>query len=308
MKKSDTGKQLIYLNERVRGMKTRRHTMVLLVMLFAAAFFCGNKIETQAAGNYTIYVNRRTNLVNVVNSRTGKLVRAMYCSTGKGYSTIRGTYNTVSKMRWHALNHGVWGQYCTRIHGPYLFHSVWYYSTNKTQMSTAEYNKLGTQASAGCVRLAVVDAKWIYDHCGVGTKVVIGETRKLKAPTRRLLKVSTKSRTGWDPTDPDPANPYYPKITMKKAASRPIEYGSKFKPINMVKVKSATTPSKTLIKYVKVKGKVNTKKAGRYKVTYTLTDPRTYLTVKKQYVFTVKKAAVSDTTETTEQTVPAPIQ
>ena len=117
--------------------------MVLIVMLFVAAFFCGNKMEAQAAGNYTIYVNRKTNLVNVVNSRTGKLVRAMYCSTGKGYSTIGGTFHTVSKMRWHALNHGVWGQYCTRIYGPYLFHSVWYYSTNKTQVSTAEYNKLG---------------------------------------------------------------------------------------------------------------------------------------------------------------------
>ena len=276
--------------------------MVFLLVLFAAVLFCGNKMETQAASNYTIYVNRKSNLVNVVNTKTGKLVRAMYCSTGKGYSTIRGTYNTVSKMRWHTLNHGVWGQYCTRIHGSYLFHSVWYYSPNKTQVSTAEYNKLGSQASAGCIRLAVVDAKWIYDHCKVGTKVVIGESRKLKAPTRRLLKISTKSRTGWDPTDPDPANPYYPKITMKKAASKPIKYGSKFKPIKMINVKSATTPSSTLIKYVKVKGKVNTKKAGKYKITYTLTDPRTYLTVKKSYTFTVMKKKQSESTKSSETT------
>lgn len=285
-------------------MRKRRHTLAVLLMLFAVVLFCGNKIDASAASKYTIYVNRRTNLVNVVNSRTGKLVRAMYCSTGKGYSTISGTYNTVSKMRWHALYHGVWGQYCTRIHGSYLFHSVWYYSTNKTQMSTAEYNKLGSQASAGCVRLAVVDAKWIYDHCGVGTKVVIGERRKLKTPTRRLLKISTKSRTGWDPTDPDPANPYYPKITMKKSASKAIKYGRKFKAKDMIKVKSATTPSDILMKYVKVKGKVNTKKAGRYKITYTLTDPRTYLTVTKKYTFTVKKSTSkkSTSTETTETT------
>ena len=38
-----------------------------------------------------------------------------------------------------------------------------------------QYNKLGQQASAGCIRLAVTDAKWIYDHCRLGTKVVIGE-------------------------------------------------------------------------------------------------------------------------------------
>lgn len=287
-------------------MKKKRHAKLLLLLLFAVFLACGSKTETRAASTYTIYVNRRSNIVNVVNSRTGKLARAMYCSTGKGYSTISGTYNTVSKMRWHTLNHGVMGQYCTRIHGSYLFHSVWYYSANKTQMSTAEYNKLGSQASAGCIRLAVVDAKWIYDHCGLGTKVVIGESRQLKAPTRRLLKVSTKTRTGWDPTDPDPRNPYYPKIIMKKSAAKPIEYGSKFKPKKMIKVSSRTTPSETLLKYVKVKGKVNTKKAGRYKITYTLTDPRTLLTVTKKYTFTVLKNTQPEVPETPEQTDPNP--
>ena len=281
-------------------MKKKRQTIVFAVLFFAMFLFLADKMETRAASTYTIYVNRSSNIVNVVNSRTGKLVRAMYCSTGRDYRTIRGTYNTVSKMRWHALNHGVWGQYCTRIHGSYLFHSVWYYSTNKTKMSTAEYNKLGSQASAGCIRLAVVDAKWIYDHCRVGTKVVIGESRKLKAPTRKLLKISTKSRTGWDPTDPDPKNPYYPKLTMKKSAAKKIEYGSKFNPVDMIKVSSRITPTKILLKNVKVKGKVNTKKAGRYKVTYTLTDPRTLLTVTKKYTFTVKAKPKSQTTETTE--------
>ncbi|MFR5209625.1 MAG: L,D-transpeptidase family protein [Clostridia bacterium] len=27
------------------------------------------------------------------------------------------------------------------------------------------FNKLGEQASQGCVRLAVSDAKWVYDNC-----------------------------------------------------------------------------------------------------------------------------------------------
>lgn len=85
-----------------------------------------------------------------------------------------------------------YGQYSTRIHGAYLFHSVPYYSINKSQVSTKEYNKLGQQASAGCIRLAVTDAKWIYDHCRLGTKVVIGEGRTLKKPTRPKVRVSTK--------------------------------------------------------------------------------------------------------------------
>lgn len=286
-------------------MKRGRYVLATMLLLFTVMFLCGQKLETQAASKYTIYVNRKTNIVNVVNSKTGKVVRAMYCSTGKNYSTISGTYNTVSKMRWHALYGGVYGQYCTRIHGSYLFHSVYYYSMNKNKMSTVEYNKLGTQASAGCVRLAVVDAKWIYDNCSVGTKVVIGESRKLQKPSRKV-KVSTTSKTGWDPTDPDPANPYYPTIKLKKSTSKKIAYGSKVTKASLkklIKVTSRTTSSSTLKKCVKVTGKINTKKPGKYKITYTVTDPKTLLTKSLTVTFKVKKKPAADTT--TEMTTEA---
>ena len=189
-------------------------------------------------------------------------------------------------------NGGVYGQYCTRIYGSYLFHSVYYYRTVKNQMSTAEYNKLGSQASAGCIRLAVTDAKWIYDHCSIGTRVVIGESRTLKKPTRSKLKVSTARRTGWDPTDPDPANPYYPKIRLKKSASKKMPYGRKMnkkKLRKLIKVTSPTTSTSTLLKNVTVKGKVKSSKPGKYNITYTVTDPRTLLTKSLKVTFTVKK-------------------
>lgn len=285
-------------------MKIRRRIMTTVLMLFTAAFLYGQKLDVDAASRYTIYVNRSSNIINVVDSRTGKVVKAMYCSTGVGYSTIGGTYNTVSKMRWHALNGGVYGQYCTRIHGSYLFHSVYYYRTVKNQMSTREYNKLGSQASAGCVRLAVVDAKWIYDHCDVGTRVVIGESRRMVKPTRSKLKVSTARRTGWDPTDPDPANPYYPTIRLKKQSSRKVEYGAKLKKAKLkklVKVSSPTTSASTLAKYVTVKGKVKTTQPGKYKVVYTVTDPRTLLTKSLNVIFKVKKKVQPDEPEKNTQ-------
>lgn len=285
-------------------MKIRRRIMTTVLMLFTAAFLYGQKLDVDAASRYTIYVNRSSNIINVVDSRTGKVVKAMYCSTGVGYSTIGGTYNTVSKMRWHALNGGVYGQYCTRIHGSYLFHSVYYYRTVKNQMSTREYNKLGSQASAGCVRLAVVDAKWIYDHCDVGTRVVIGESRRMVKPTRSKLKVSTARRTGWDPTDPDPANPYYPTIRLKKQSSRKVEYGAKLKKAKLkklVKVSSPTTSASTLAKYVTVKGKVKTTQPGKYKVIYTVTDPRTLLTKSLNVTFKVKKKVQPDEPEKNTQ-------
>lgn len=273
-------------------MKIRRYVIAAVMLLFAVPFVWGQKVDAEAASRYTIYVNRRTNIVNVVDGRSGEVVRAMYCSTGRNYSTIRGTYTTVSKMRWHALYGGVYGQYCMRIHGPYLFHSVPYYRTSKNALETEEYNKLGTQASDGCIRLAVVDAKWLYDHCGVGTRVVIGDTKKLQKPDRSKLKISTASKTGWDPTDPDPANPYYPKLKLRKSVSKKLAYGSKVNKKTLktwIKVTSRTTSAADLLENVKVKGRVDTSKPGKYTVTYTVTDPETLLEKSLKVTFTVKK-------------------
>ena len=102
----------------------------------------------------------------------------------------------------------------------------------------------------------MTDAKWIYDHCRLGTKVVIGEGRTLKKPTRPKVRVSTKKRAGWDPTDPDSRNPYRPKLTLKKKATKTIVYGSTFNIKNMVNVSSSYASSEG-----KGKGK---HKEGRY--------------------------------------------
>ena len=270
----------------------------LFILLFVCAL-TGPALQAEAAGKYTIYVNRKSNIVNVVNQK-GRLVQAMYCSTGVGYATIRGTFHTQNKLRWHILSHGVYGQYCTRISGPYLFHSVWYYSQRKDSLSIKQYNRLGTQASMGCVRLAVADAKWIYDNCPLGTKVVIGESRRLTKPSRIKIKLSTSKGTGWDPTDPDPSNPYYPKIKMKKGASKKVDYGSKFDPLERISVSSKITKKKKLMKCVEVKGKVKTNKPGKYKLIYTVTDPATLLSRSLKVTYKVGEApAQEDTTMAT---------
>lgn len=143
----------------------------------------------------------------------------------------------------------------------------------------------------------MTDAKWIYDHCRLGTKVVIGEGRTLKKPTRPKVRVSTKKRAGWDPTDPDSRNPYRPKLTLKKKATKTIAYGSAFNIKNMVNVSSSYASSDALLKSMKVKGKVNTKKAGTYKVQCTITDPYTAVSVTKTFTFKVGKKPKQTTTE-----------
>lgn len=97
----------------------------------------------------------------------------MICSTGLDNSTITGDYTIGIKSEWLFLVGDVFGRYISGISGDYLFHSVPYYSMSEEDLELEEFNKLGEQASQGCVRLAVSDAKWVYDNCPTGTNVSI---------------------------------------------------------------------------------------------------------------------------------------
>ena len=141
-----------------------------------------------------------------------KPVKAFVCSCGLESSpTKKGLFRTSDKYRWRALNGGVYGQFATRITGQYLFHSVPYEKQDPSTLETAEYNKLGQNASAGCVRLAAHDAKWIQNRCPKGTIVYIydgtGIREPLAKPTATKLNPNDK-RSCWDPTDPSADNPW----------------------------------------------------------------------------------------------------
>ncbi len=161
---------------------------------------------------YHIMVNRSQNTVTVYERDEGGAytvpVRAMVCSTGS--RTPLGAYQTSRKYEWRPLFGGVYGQYATRITGHILFHSVPYTEASKNALEYEEYNKLGTSASMGCIRLSVEDAKWLYDYCAVGTLVTIYEDEDpgpLGKPEPLVIDVDSPYR-GWDPTDPDAANPW----------------------------------------------------------------------------------------------------
>ena len=165
-----------------------------------------------AAEMYTIDVNKATNCVTVFKADENgeyKPFKAMICSVGKNNSTPAGTFKTQEKYIWRELFGNVYGQYATRINGDILFHSVYYRETSCDTLDTAGYNLLGTAASMGCVRLTAADAKWIYDNCPIGTQVRIidGGTDPLKKPEAIRLGENA-TYPNWDPTDPDPNNPW----------------------------------------------------------------------------------------------------
>jgi len=164
---------------------------------------------------YYIKINREQNVVTVYKKDDGDNytipVRAILCSTGLYNATPRGVFHLSNKYIWRELNGGVYGQYASRITGGVLFHSVPYASKNKATLYWDKYNKLGQQASMGCVRLTVEDAKWIYDNCPSGTAVEVYDSKDPgplgKPETIKLDK--DNANKGWDPTDPDERNPWH---------------------------------------------------------------------------------------------------
>lgn len=229
---------------------------------------------------YCIKINRKQNVVTIYildeNDMYTVPLKAMVCSVGDGIGdnvTPLGTFTTQDKQKWGLLYGDVWGQYTYRIDGPILFHSVPYYTKDKGDLETEEYNKLGMAASQGCIRLAVIDAKWIYDNCKRGTIVEIFESNylgPLGKPTFTPIDTSLeKDIMGWDPTDPDEGNPWleYNLPAIVGANDRVIERTEDINLLSGVSVIGNDFESTTAD--LMIEGYVNTSKVGEYQITYT---------------------------------------
>lgn len=163
-------------------------------------FGTSGKIKVTLSGSWSIHVNRKKCCITIYKGSTP--VKAMICSTAKnGTSTPTGTFRLLDKLRWHELIGPSWGQYCSHITSDILFHSVTYsrYRDNHS-LFTSAYNNLGSPASAGCIRLQVIDAKWMYENLPVGTKVVISDNEAMPLGKPVISKIP--STQNYDPTDP----------------------------------------------------------------------------------------------------------
>ena len=151
-------------------------------------------------GPYEIYVNKSKNQVLIYSRKKSYYVpvRNYLCSVGP--ITPTGSYSLGERYRWRSLVQGYQGQWSVRITGHFLFHSVPYYSANPNNLATAEYNKLGTTCSHGCIRMQAGACEWLYRNCPAGTPVRLyfsSAKEPLKKP--KLVKIQTT----YDPTDPE---------------------------------------------------------------------------------------------------------
>ncbi len=179
---------------------------------------------------YLVAVNRAMCCVTVygqdANGNYTVPVTAFPCSVGReGHETPLTTVYPVGRFHsdwradWCLMIDNSYGRYAIHINTEvvdpalwgYMFHSVCYFGIDQTNLEYEEYNKLGGPASLGCIRLCVRDEKWLYDNCPEGFPIIIYDDYTSPGPLGKPdpIRIDVDDwRRGWDPTDPDPNNPW----------------------------------------------------------------------------------------------------
>lgn len=199
--------------------------IVLLITASTPVYIYGVNSKSEKKSNikvvetkYRIDVNIKQNIVIVYvkNGDKYKPIRAMICSAGaKKTPTPEGRFVLGNKARWlKMINDGEvsYGQYTALIDkkNQIYFHSVPYEKKQNDGQIVEDFNALGKNVSLGCIRLTVMDAKWIYDNMPEGTNINIYSSNKeepLERPT--VTRVESGKKLSWDPTDPDSNNPSF---------------------------------------------------------------------------------------------------
>ncbi len=235
----------------------------------------GRDLEDNGA-TYAIKVNRQENIVTIYSlDEDGYYtvpVKAMCCSVSGEGNTPTGLFTTSDKYTWRYLKGDVYGQYAYRIYKGILFHSVPYTRQSKSSLETWEFNKLGTGASLGCVRLCVADAKWIYENCEKGTYVNIFDSDyygPMGKPQPAYTFEDTES-TGWDPTDMTSGNPFAETAAIYGAVSHSIEVGEPFNA--RAGVLAFNSNLENVTDNLIISGSVDNNIAGEYEITYSFWD------------------------------------
>ena len=236
-----------------------------------------NNINTNDGSRYlySIDVRRNQNCVTVYtydeNGNYTVPVRAMVCSAGLDGATITGDFYIYYSTKWNPLCGNVYGKYTSGFSGDYLFHSVPYYYASSDTLKTTEYNKLGQNASMGCIRMAVADTKWVYDNCPVGTPVYVFDDDNLGPLGKPASMHITDMNNGWDPTDDHSENPYnYMKPEISGASDITINKGENLDLLSGVT--AVDTCGNDITSKITTTGYVYNNKTGEYVVSYMVKD------------------------------------
>ena len=159
------------------------------------------------AGPFMIRINKEMNCLTIYaqDGANGFIIPVKSFLVSTGEDTPLGTFRTPEKYRWRLMINDVYTQYATRLGPglPILMHSVIYDAPNPYTVWASTYNNLGIARSAGCIRLATADSKWIYDYCAVGTTVEVYNSPIPGPYNRPTIDYEIPFEQRWDPTDPN---------------------------------------------------------------------------------------------------------
>lgn len=136
-----------------------------------------NSLNMSSSTQYLLYVNLAQQKTYIFQGYKNHwtLLKDWLCSTGVGppndkdTGTLTGQFTIKQRGTWFFNEKYKEGaEYWTQFYGNWLFHSLPMDKNHKVTDTT-----LGKPASHGCVRLAIENAKWIYNNIPSGTKVYI---------------------------------------------------------------------------------------------------------------------------------------
>ncbi len=165
-------------------------------------------LRSIVGGPYIIFINRVTNTMNIFSYdyATGQYIIpvvcfACSCGIPGGYDTVAGNFTLGAKYRWKELMGPSYGQYVCNIVADYYIHSVAGYNMTSYNLNPYDYNMLGNNASHGCVRLNVANAKWVYENVPSGSPIYIYDSYD-PGPYGKPGTIKIPATQNWDPTDP----------------------------------------------------------------------------------------------------------
>ncbi|CAB1261759.1 L,D-transpeptidase family protein [Clostridium sp. WLY-B-L2] len=130
-----------------------------------------NKLDTQSYTDYYVMVSTSEQMVYIFNGSIHKwrLINSFQCASGTGGTpTVKGQFFVGIKGPQFESENGAILKYFTQFQGNYLFHSVLFDKNGNLVDGT-----LGKSASHGCIRLALENAKYIYDNVPIGSGILI---------------------------------------------------------------------------------------------------------------------------------------
>lgn len=186
---------------------------LVLIILFAAMPAMAMPLSEKASINrgmpYYLVVDMTNQYVTAYDSATDEPVRSMICSTGRVRGTTPlGTYYIRSNEvdSWIAFSSCYirYGKKLSVSNKNIWLHSILYASRSVSSLDWESFNKLGSPASHGCIRLTPIDAQWISYNCKLGTTVRIVRaplTAESKALAKQLKsELKAKGHKGIQPT------------------------------------------------------------------------------------------------------------